>query len=163
EDAGRRRVFVEHLLEAFSGKQTPHRLVLTMRADFMGHLLDDHRGFVEAIRPGMLPLSRMSPEELVEAIRKPAQAVGLGLDGGLVKAILDDAGEEPGVLALVEFTLTQLWEQHDRKNKRLTLESYHALGGLKGALNRHADAVYRRLNPEQQSAARRALMRLVHV
>ena len=159
----RRRIFLEHLLEAFDGQDVPYRLLLTMRADFTGHLLDGYRPFFDAVQPGMQNLPRMSREELEEAIRKPAQAIGLRMDDGLVKAILDDAGEEPGVLALVEFTLTQLWEQRDKEGKRLTLESYNALGGLKGALDRHADEVYRRLGPEQQGAARRALMRLVHV
>jgi hypothetical protein len=161
EDAGWRKVFLDQLLAAFAGG--PHRLLLTMRADFMGHLLDGHRPFFDAAKPGMLPLPRMSREELAEAIRKPSQTVGLTFDDGLVEAILEDAGDEPGILALVEFTLTQLWHRRDKADNRLTLAGYHALGGLKGAIDRHAEAVYGRLSQQQQTAARRALMRLVHV
>jgi len=45
----------------------------------------------------------------------------------------------------------------------MTLAAYHAMYGLNGAIDRHADAVFARLSPEQQSAARSALTKLVHV
>ncbi|MBY5389624.1 WD40 repeat domain-containing protein [Rhizobium leguminosarum] len=160
-DRGRRRVFLDHLLEAFV--KSSHRLILTMRADFMDCLLDDHLSFYDAIKPGVQLLPKMKPEELAISIRKPEEVTGLKFEEGLVEAILKDAGEEPGVLALVEFTLTQLWEQRDRNENRLTLAAYSAIGGLKGAIDRHADAVYERLSPELHGSARCALLQLVHV
>ena len=111
----------------------------------------------------MMALPRMTRDELARSIRKPTEVVGLKFEDGLVAAILDDAGDEPGVLALVEFTLTQLWEKRDKDQNRLPLAAYHAMGGMNGAIDRHADAVFARLSPEQQSAARGALTRLVHV
>ncbi len=159
EDANRRRAFLEHISAAFD--KGPHRLIFTMRADFTSHLLEDRRAFFDAIKPVMLP--RMTRDELARSIRKPARVVGLELEEGLVEAILSDAGDEPGVLALVEFTLTQLWEKRDKDQNRMTLAAYHAMGGINGAIDRHADAVYARLSPEQQNAARGALTKLVHV
>lgn len=161
EDAERRSAFLERLSTAFD--KGPHRLIFTMRADFTGHLLEDRRTFFDAVEPGMMALPRMTRGELVRSIRKPAEVVGLKFEDGLVEAILNDAGDEPGVLALVEFTLTQLWENRDKDQNKMMLAAYHAMGGLNGAIDRHADAVYGHLPPEQQSAARTALTRLVHV
>jgi WD40 repeat protein len=161
-DAADRRIFLDLLLEEFV-EDSPHRLILTMRADFTGHLLEDSRNFADASNPGTFLLPRMTREEIAEAIRKPANAVGYTADDNLVAMVLDDAGDEPGVLALVEFSLTELWPARDQNTKRLTLEAYVKLGGLKGSIDRHADGVFEQLNPEQQSAARRALTRLVHV
>ena len=160
-DPARRGLFVDHLSAAFAGG--PHRLILTMRADFTGRLLEDRRSFFDAAKPGMLPLPRMSHPELARAIRKPAGAVGYAVEDALVETILKDAGEEPGSLALVEFTLTELWRARDVADRRLTLSAYAAMGGLRGAIDRHAEAVYARLSPERQSAVRRALTRLVHI
>ena len=140
EDAERRSAFLEQLSSAFA--KGPHRLIFTMRADFTGHLLEDRRAFFDVVEPGMMTLPRMTRDELVRSIRKPAEVVGLKFEDGLVEAILNDAGDEPGVLALVEFTLSQLWEKRDKDQNRMTLAAYHAMGGLKGAIDRHADAVY---------------------
>ena len=128
EDARRRGVFLEHLSSAFA--KGPHRLIFTMRADFTGYLLEDRRAFFDAVKPGILTLPRMTREELAQSICKPAEVAGLAFDEGLVEAILSDAGDEPGVLALVEFTLTQLWEKRDKEQNRMTLAAYHAMGGL---------------------------------
>lgn len=160
-DPNRRRVFLDQLMEGFGASS--HRLILTMRADFMGDLLEVHRPFFDVIKPGICHLPKMSRSELAEAIEKPAAAVGLSYEDGLTKALLDDAGDEPGNLALVEFTLTELWKRRDKQANRLTLASYHEIDGLQGAIDRHADAVYTRLPAAQQIAARRALTRLVHV
>lgn len=161
EDCSRRRVFLEQISAAFV--KGPHRLIFTMRADFTGHLLEDQRAFFDAVEPGMIALPRMTTNELASSIRKPAEVVGLRFETGLVEAILNDAGDEPGVLALVEFTLTQLWEKRDKDQNRMTLAAYHAIGGLNGAIDRHADSVFARLSPDQQSAASGALTKLVHV
>jgi len=161
EDDKRRSAFLEHTSSAFAKGQ--HRLIFTMRADFTGHLSEDRRPFFDAVEPGIMVLPRMTRDELARSVRKPSEVVGLNFEEGLVDAILSDAGEEPGVLALVEFTLTQLWERRDKDQNRMTLTAYHAMGGINGAIDRHADDVYARLSPEQQIAARGALTKLVHV
>ncbi|AZO27609.1 hypothetical protein EJ071_09370 [Mesorhizobium sp. M1B.F.Ca.ET.045.04.1.1] len=159
--AAARNAFLEHLVETF--RSGPHRLIFTMRADFTGHLLESDRRFADCASSGTMLLARMTRDELSRAVRKPAEAVGFTLEEKLVEAILDDAGEEPGVLALVEFSLTELWKDRDQQAKSLTLAAYATLGGLKGAIDRHANEVFAKLQPEQQNAARRALTRLVHV
>jgi WD40 repeat protein len=76
-----------------------------------------------------------------------------------VDRLLDDVGEEPGNLPLLEFTLTQLWEQ--QTDGWLTHANYEALGGVEGALSSYADQVYASLQTLEQARARRALVQLV--
>ena len=105
----------------------------------------------------------MTKEELKQAVEKPAKVVGLKYEQGLTAALLEAAGDEPGSLALLEFTLTQLWRARDLVENEITLASYYAQGGLTGSIDRHANAVFKSLKPVQQVSARRALMRLVHI
>jgi WD40 repeat protein len=84
---------------------------------------------------------------------------GAGFEAGLVERILDDVGEKPGNLPLLEFTLTQLWER--QADGWLTHADYAALGGVEGAVAAYADQVYGELPPAEQERARRALVQLV--
>src|SRR5262249_9183175 len=43
-------------------------------------------------------------------------------------------------MPLVQFALTELWRQRDTRNKRVTRAGLERLGGIAGALERHADA-----------------------
>ena len=62
---------------------------------------------------------------------------------------------------LLQFALTELWEARDREQGLITTEAVQAVGGVGGALARHADRVVRQLLPEERSEARRLLMGLV--
>jgi hypothetical protein len=103
----------------------------------------------------------MNAEELREVIEKPAAARGVSFESGLVERILDDddVEAEPGVLPLLEFALTQLWSQ--RQGALLTHAAYTAIGGVEGALARHADARFALLDSADQREARRVLLQLV--
>ena len=93
------------------------------------------------------------------AIEKPAEMQGAAFEPGLVERILDDVGEKPGNLPLLEFTLTQLWEQ--QTDGWLTHADYEAMGCVEGALAAYADQVYAGLEAGEQERARSALVQLV--
>ena len=76
-----------------------------------------------------------------------------------MERILDDVGDKPGNLPLLEFTLTLLWER--QTDGWLTHEHYEAMGSVEGALAAYADQVYAELTPEEQERARHALVQLV--
>ncbi len=110
-----------------------------MRADFMGQALA-YRPFADALQEASLLLGPMNRDELRAAIEKPAEAQGAAFEAGLVQRILDDVGQEPGNLPLLEFALTLLWERHS--HGWLTHAGYEEIGGVAGALARYADEVY---------------------
>jgi conflict system STAND superfamily ATPase len=53
---------------------------------------------------------RASVERLREVIERPLALAGGNAEPGLVDAIISDVGDEPGHLPLLEFALSQLWE-----------------------------------------------------
>jgi len=158
----RRQLFLDLLLEAVVSTAVGRRrslvVLLTMRADFMGHALA-HRAFADALQEASLMLGPMNGEELRAAIEEPATVQGAAFEPGLVERILDDVGEEPGNLPLLEFALTLLWERHS--DGWLTHRAYEAIGCVEGALARHADQVFARLEDADREATRKVLVQLV--
>ncbi|MEA5581106.1 SUMF1/EgtB/PvdO family nonheme iron enzyme [Nodularia harveyana UHCC-0300] len=150
--------FADTLLNAF--QQEHLTLVLTLRADFYGYVLS-HRPFRDALQqftPQLL--SSMSQEELRSVIEQPAHKLEVQLESQLTQRILDDVGQEPGNLPLLEFALTRLWKK--QQNRVLTHQAYDEIGGVKKAIADHATQVYQQLSKEQQQQAQRIFVQLVH-
>jgi WD40 repeat protein len=170
--AEERQCFLERLLEVVTtvNHHTPHfTLVLTLRADFLESALSD-RSFADVMRYGDQMLGPMNRQELEEAIIKPAALLGVTIESGLTKRLLDDVINQPGQLPLLEFALTQLWDK--QTNAQLTNGAYDEIGyvkngnveirGVKAALANYAEDVYGKLNEEEKERARRIFIQLVH-
>lgn len=159
-DSTEASAFLNLLLLPLLAEDPPHQLqiVLALRADFSAQALS-YRPLADAIQAGGLILGPMNQQELRQAIVAPAQCWGVTFQEGLVERLLQDVGEEPGNLPLLEFALTLMWQR--RSSGQLTHAAYDEIGGVAGALSRHADQVYAQLGPGEQSRARRVLLRLV--
>lgn len=157
-----RRRFLDTLLDTVAtgadSHQSPFNLVFTLRADFMGQALF-YRPFADALNDNSLILSPMNQDELRAAIEKPAEKQGAAFEPGLVSRILNDVGDEPGNLALLEFALTLLWERSDQG--WLTHTAYEEIGQVGGALARYAEDVFLALEMDQQEDAQRVFVQLV--
>jgi hypothetical protein len=101
----------------------------------------------------------MTREELECAIRKPAEKIQLEFEPGLVRRILNDVGDEPGNLPLLEFVLKELWEK--RRGRVLLNETYDAIGGLQGAVATKADELFKSLSSAEQKILQRVFLRIV--
>ena len=161
-DGSLRRRFLDTLLSLTKSGRGPHHppfsLVLTLRADFMGQALS-YRPFADALDESSLILGPMNRTELQEAIANPAERQGAAFEPGLVTRILDDVGQEPGNLPLLEFALTLLWERLDQG--WLTHAAYEEIGRVGGALASYAEDGYLALNESQQEDAQRVFVQLV--
>lgn len=154
-----RRRFVEGLLGAArEDRPASLTLLLTLRADFMGHALSN-RSFADMLQHGLLLLGPMARTELRSAIERPARLHGAAFEPGLVDRILDDVGEEPGALPLLEFALTLLWERN--ASGWLTHAVYQEIGQVEGALTRRADQVLAALDEADRERARQVFEQLV--
>ncbi len=148
-----------HQLTVLLESNLPVTVVLTLRADFYGHLIR-HRPLVDWLKVGQVNILPMGPEELRAAVKEPAKRLGLRFEPpGLVKTIVEEAGEAEYPLPLLESALTQLWEK--RTDGRLTHAAYQAVGRVTGAIGQWAEDAYTKLLPEEQSLAQRAFTRLV--
>ena len=92
-------------------------LVLTLRGDFFGRAGLAYRKLAERLQDAVVPVSSINRHELERAVTKPAEKVGLAFETGLAQRILQDAGDEPGNLPLLEYVLTGLRER--RRSGRL--------------------------------------------
>jgi WD40 repeat protein len=133
-------------------------VLVTVRADFFGAALK-HPGLAKLLERSVVAVGEMSTEQLKEVIEGPLPD-GFGYEPRLVTRILDDVGTGPGNLALLEFTLTLLWER--QRDRMLTYAAYESLGGVEGALAGYAERVYReQLSGPAGAAAQRVLTQLV--
>ncbi|WP_049714695.1 trypsin-like peptidase domain-containing protein [Streptomyces caatingaensis] len=142
----------------------PHavRVLTTLRADFLEEALA-HPGLGPLCGRRLYALGPMDADRLREVVTVPVDAVpGLRYEPHLVDRILAGTGGEPGALALLGFTLDLLWRH--QAGGLLTHRAYEELGGVSGALGRHADRVWGEyVPPEDEAAARRLFTRLVRV
>ncbi len=134
-------------------------LVLTLRADFLGIMLD-YQPMGKALNkyPPLL-LTPMDKEELRDAIEKPALKMKVELESGLTSKLIHDVGDRPGCLPLLEFALTQLWSK--QKNWYMTHQAYEEIGGLEKALAKHADEALQNLSELEKQQAERVFIQLV--
>ncbi|HZU02312.1 MAG TPA: choice-of-anchor Q domain-containing protein [Ktedonobacteraceae bacterium] len=153
--------FMDLLVTALTEPQGPVIVVLTLRADFYGRvLLSSVLGsLIEQHHCVVLP---MDIKELRMVIEQPAclPDVQLTFEGDLVGDLLFEMQGQLAALPLLQFTLDQLFQR--RQGQQLTLEVYHEIGGVKGALVRHAESTYASLHSEEhRRLAQTLFLRLI--
>jgi serine/threonine protein kinase len=152
-----RRAFLDVLVEGVRRNPALH-IVFTIRADFLAQAYS-HRPLADALQDSTLILGPMTRVELARAVKEPARKQGVIFEAGLIERILDDVGDEPGNLPLLEFALTALWDRQTLRT--LTHEAYEDIGRVEGSLARYAEDVHGKLNDEHQSQARRIFVQMV--
>jgi WD40 repeat protein len=135
----------------------------TFRSDFY-HRCAEIPILVQMLKNnGQYLLTPPSTNEIAQIIRLPTFAAGLFFEKhhetnvGLDEVLIDEAIANSHNLALLQFTLEQLY-QHRREDGALTYQAYEMLGGLNGALARRAEEVFNTCSPSAQ-ATFSALMR----
>lgn len=132
----------EHFAEAVRAfAEAPHRVVMSVREDLAQLVLH---------LPAFLPLAAdaavhyrppaMSPLELRRIIENPANEVGLKYEPGIVDELVREVVGEPSALPLLQFTLSQLWDNRERNV--ISWSAYRRVGSPREALQRTADAVF---------------------
>ena len=81
--------------------------------------------------------------------------VKLTFEGNLVGDLLYEIRGQVGALPLLQFTLDQLFER--RKDHLLTQQAYQEIGGVKGALAKHAERIYQSLPSQNHQQLAQAL------
>lgn len=156
-DERERTQFLANLLYAAFIPDGQTIVLLTLRADFY-HKCAAYPELSSRIAAQQFLVSLMSADNLRQAIEEPAWQTGLEFEQGLVETILDDVENQPGALPLLEHAMLELWER--RRGTMLTLEAYRESGGVEGAIAKRADAIYNSFDVEQQTIARRIMLRL---
>ncbi len=161
-DEEARTDFLNAILVAVTAPESRIRIVITFRADFYDRPLM-YPGFGELIRKRnevVLPLDR---EGMREAIVWPASRAGLEVEEALVAAMIAELSDQPSALPLMQYALTEVFERRkvsEEAKGLLTLDAYHASGGILGALARRAEDIYRAMSADAQEAMRQIFLRL---
>ena len=163
DDADARARFAGALVGAAGGGDEPGpvRTILTLRDDFLlrAQALDPLR---PRLARGLELLTTPGRADLVRILVEPARRSGHAFEDDALPAEMVDAVEDlPGALPLLSFTATRLWELRDRRLRRLTRRAYDGLGGVGGALGKHAEATLGEMTPAHQALVRESFKHLV--
>ncbi len=158
EDEAARAHVLDLIQAAVTDPRSRVRVVVTLRADFYDRPLH-YPAFGELMRTRMETVLPLSAEELEAAVIKPAERVGVSFEPGLVTRIVSDVHYQPGALPLLQYALTELFEQ--REQLTLTQAAYQASGGAVGTLAKRADDVYCEQDAAGRDAIQQMFLRLV--
>jgi formylglycine-generating enzyme required for sulfatase activity len=139
------------------------RVLLAVRGDFLTRVCA-LPGLGNEAERGLYILRPLSAEGVREAIVGPARAQGAVFESDeLIQTLVASTAQGAGSLPLLQFALAELWQRRNPVHGRITRMALEEMGGVAGALSRHADGVLARLGPAEQQAARRLLLQLVTV
>ena len=143
--------FVQLLLGASRDRALNVYVLLTMRSDFIGDCAK-FRGLPEAISTSQFLVPSLTRDQREEAIRRPIEEKAkASIEPALVERLLNDTGDDIDQLPVLQHTLLRLWEQAGRRcglntTRQLTMDDYKEIGGMSGALSKHAEEVLDSLN-----------------
>ncbi len=137
------------------------RVVVTLRGDFYGECLHIPE-MSQLLERGTFPVTVPRIVDLHDMLARPARRAGLSFEEGLIQRILDDTGSEPGSLALMAYTLDELFHAC-QGNIVLSHGKYEELGGVQGAIGKRSETIFGELDEEAQSALPIVFRELVEV
>jgi len=143
----------------------PIRVVIALRNDFLGQLATNANAQTALMH--IMVLRNPEPEALEQVLLKPVEMVGgryedPELVAEMIKSVVAQGDERClAPLPLLQFAADLLWQRSGRKDGVLTRAAYEQVGGVEGALARHADGVLDAFSPEELRIARELLLRLV--
>lgn len=137
------------------------RVLLVVRGDFLTRVAA-LPALAGPFTRGLQVLRALGESDLREAIEGPARLKGVRFESAaLVDELISSVRDHPGALPLLQFALAELWSARDASTGIIAAASLDEMGGVAGALARHADRVVLSLAASERDAARRILVRLV--
>lgn len=148
-----REQFLAMLRDAVDDASDPARVVCTVRDDFVGRL---------AVRE-VYVLQALDASHLRQVIVEPLRRCQYSFDDPtvvdeLIREVMHVSLSE---LPLLQFACRTLWSGRDKIARVLLRRTYEEMGGVVGALARHAERAIAGLDPGQSRLARRLLLALV--
>ncbi|MEY4749586.1 MAG: hypothetical protein RIQ60_1800 [Pseudomonadota bacterium] len=133
-------------------KQPGLHVALTMRTDFLGNCVR-FADLPEAINQAQYLTPRLKRDEIERAIRGPAELWGGQIDDSLVAELINATGQSADQLPLVRHALARMWDEARRRQPTAPQVDWpvaDAIGGVAGAVAKHAQEIWDTLNPVEQ-------------
>lgn len=166
--------FLEQLTQLLAAP-LPITIIVVIRDDFYGQFAQQEN-LAQWLELNQVNIpSTLKLADVTAIVQKPAEAVRLRFEEGLIELIVRDAMEvttstteeeevaSSAILPLLEFALSQLWEKRDRDGL-LTRSAYNDIGRVQGGLTIWADRAFYNLRGEEaQQKAHRIFTDLIYI
>jgi len=160
EDAQERSRFMQAVCSAADDVLSPVRVIFSLREEFLSRLAEG--GSAREALSHITVLRPPGREALVEILVCPVEAMGYDFDDpDMVQEMVAEVEGEVACLPLLQFAGQVLWERRDQVRQELRHDDAREMGGVAGALARHADGTLKGLTPDELRQARNLLLRLV--
>ncbi len=144
--------FVKLLVEAVRQSELPVYMVLTMRSDFIGEC-SQFQELTSLINESNYLIPQMTRDDFKDAITGPVAVGGATIDPNLVTQLLNDVGDNPDQLPILQHALMRTWDywmQQKDLERPLSLSDYEAVGRMEKALSEHANEAFEELSPKEK-------------
>ncbi len=143
--------YIQLLLEVLRQKELPVYIVITMRSDFIGECAQ-FQDLTRIINDSHYLIPQMTREDFREAICGPIAVGGGMISPHLVQQLLNDIGERPDQLPILQHALMRTWESWmmSGRTDAIDIRDYENVGKLEKALSEHANEAYNELSEEEK-------------
>lgn len=165
--------FIAGIVKVANSSDSSVKIVVAMRADFLEQLSYYPELAAIANENNIHIVTEMYPDELRQAIEQPAARHGVVFEAELVEQIIKEVEGQKGFLPLLQYTLNLLWHSEcetigadgrlNIEKRTLTKKSYKELEGVRGALQKHINDIYKNINEDEKTATKQIFLRLVNI
>ncbi len=144
--------YVKLLVEAVRQSDVPIYLILTMRSDFIGEC-SQFQELTSLINESNYLIPQMTRDDFKDAVAGPVAVGGATIDPNLVTQLLNDVGDNPDQLPILQHALMRTWDywlQQKDMERPLSLSDYEAVGRMEKALSEHANEAFEELSPKEK-------------
>lgn len=144
--------FINLLMTAINNEETPIYVTITMRSDFIGECAQ-FAELTKKINDSHYLIPQLTRDQKRMAIEGPVAVGGGEVAPRLVQRLLNDLGDNPDQLPILQHSLMRTWDfwTRNREGKEIIdLKHYEAIGTMSEALSMHANEAYDELTDEQR-------------
>lgn len=144
--------FVNLLIKSINQDEIPVYVALTMRSDFIGEC-SQFPELTHIINRSHYLIPQMTREQQRLAIEGPVAVGGGIITKRLVQQLLNDAGNNPDQLPVLQHALMRTWDfwmKNKEGQEPIDLRHYIAVGRINEALSQHANEAYSELDKRQK-------------
>lgn len=144
--------YISLVINAVQQKDIPIYVAITLRSDFVGDCAQ-YPGLTRLINASQYLVPQMTRDQKRLAIEGPIAVGGGKITPQLVQQLLNDVGDSPDQLPVLQHALMRTWDLWALKKgtrDSLDISHYDAIGGLSEALSRHANEAFEELTEKEK-------------
>ena len=157
-------LFIKNIINAVKNKQTTVFVVLSLRSDFLSEC-SIFEGLPELINKGNYLLPNMTTQQKEQAIRKPAETMGVGFTSELLELFREQIQDKNLSLPVLQHALMRTWNNwlsNAPVGSPIGVEHYQAIGTVSKALSFHAEDIYVSLTEKQKKLTEKIFRALTY-